>query len=96
MKIWNCLRPIIEEYTSDDEMKYLDILQEYITEFHNYDIKGDAFRYPVNRKLNLHHEEWTYLDLVNLENRMNEVYNFFSIIDLHICEKRKDETEYYY
>lgn len=51
--IWNCLRPIIKEHLTDGEMGYIDTLQEYTIEFHNYNPNGNAFRYLISKRLNL-------------------------------------------
>lgn len=91
--IWNSLRPIIDKYASNDDKDEFDEIEQLILEFHNYDIGGDAFRYPVDRKLELHHDEWIYLDLVNLKSVMNDLYNRFDIMKSYLQDKREKEIE---
>lgn len=97
--IWNKLKPVITEDASDSEIEELKIVEEYIKQFHEFDLKSDMFRYPINNDLELFFKHENRLNLPNLKDRMNELYNFFSGVDakLSAIQDYKNEmmAEYY-
>ncbi len=77
LKIWNKIKEILTENADETEKQSIDIVEEYITEFHHYDQSSFSFRYPIDKELKLQFGSEMRLDLSNLKDRMNELQNFF-------------------
>ncbi|WP_373181285.1 hypothetical protein [Clostridium butyricum] len=81
VKIWDKIVPIISEEATKDEMEDINIVADYIRQFSDFDKSSFTFRYPINKKIDLLFNEDKFLDLINLRERMNELYNFFGGCD---------------
>ena len=55
-------------------------IRHYIISLSNEDSLSMSYRYPIDLKLKVHHEEWKYLDIVNLHDKMNLFFNYFHTI----------------
>lgn len=80
-KIWIKIVPIISEEITNEEKIDINIVADYIRQFSDLDISSFSFRYPINKELNLLFYKEQCLDLINLRERMNELYNFFEGCD---------------
>lgn len=93
LKIWNKIKLLLTENANETEFQSVDIVEEYITEFHNYDNSSFSFRYPIDKKLNLLFGSEKRLDLSNLKDRMNELQHFFDGCDGALSEIKSIKHE---
>lgn len=80
-EMWKKIVPIISEETTNEEKEDIKIVRDYIKQFSDFDKSSFTFRYPINKELDLLFKEEKFLDLINLRERMNELYNFFEGCD---------------
>lgn len=88
-KIWKRVKRVLEENSNDEEKKDIEIAEGYILQYHVFDKDSFSFRYPINKRLDVLHEKWEYLDIKNLKIRMNEIYNFLETADTVLRERKK-------
>jgi len=88
--IWNCVYEVIKECIADDEKKDFYKLENLLKEFHDFDTRSDSFRYPINRDLDLHHEEWNIIDINNLFIKMNEIHAILKYIKFEVVNRREN------
>lgn len=77
MSIWNKVKPILEPLGSEDK-EMLVTVEEYIKEFHQFDKSSFTFRYPITKELDRVLTSEKRINLINLRDRIEELYNFFS------------------
>ncbi|MBU3206984.1 hypothetical protein KPL33_08330 [Clostridium algidicarnis] len=80
-EMWKKMVLIISEETTNEEKEDIKIVRDYIKQFSDFDKSSFTFRYPINKELDLLFKEEKFLDLINLRERMNELYNFFEGCD---------------
>lgn len=73
-ELWNATRPTLKDLRDrvGSSVK-LGVVDHYIEEINRFDNNSMSMRYPVDKKLNKMHPEMN-LDLINLHDRMNELY----------------------
>lgn len=92
-EIWKEVRLVIEKYSLKHELDDIEIAEDYIMQFDLFDKDSFSFRYPITKRLQLIHDKWQYLDIVNLKNRMEEIHNFLEGVDLATSERTSAEYE---
>lgn len=90
LKSWKYAKPIIKSVLRDEDRAYFEGLESYVIQFHENDKSSMKYRYPMDRKLNLHLGD-VKLNLLNLKIRMEEIEHFLpSCILSHLdIEKNK-------
>lgn len=78
IKIWDKIKPILLEETSDKEKEDVTTVESYIKQFDEFDKSSFKFRYPITKDLKGVLENEVRLNLSNLKERMNELYGFFN------------------
>lgn len=96
--LWGRCKKILDWYNEGKNQEYLDVIEEYILDFNSMDPNSENFRYPVDNCGQIIHNTVKRIDLVNLMDRMEEMYNFFdgcqSMIDAKnnsISEMKEEE-----
>jgi hypothetical protein len=84
IKIWNIIRPIMENEASDKDRKTTKIVEKYIQQYHEFDTKSTKYRYPINQNLEEVHTEEQRINYNNLKERMNELQSFFTGVVGHL------------
>jgi len=51
MKMWNKIKPYLEEETNQEERNDIKVVEEYIRQFHKFDKSSFTFRYPITKEL---------------------------------------------
>jgi len=78
MSVWNQVRFIISKaITYKDDIEMLNIVEDYIRQFHQFDKKSLKFRYLIDKELNILLKKTMKIDLKNLRERMEEIYIYF-------------------
>lgn len=77
LKIWNKVKPIILEESGKKEKEDIKIVDDYINQFDLFDKSSFTFRYPITKELDGILTGERRMNLVNLKERMNELYCFF-------------------
>ena len=75
MKAWHYAKPIIESVLEDEDRAYFDGLESYVVQFHQNDKFSMKYRYPIDKKLQLHSGN-ERINLINLKKRMEEIEYF--------------------
>jgi hypothetical protein len=75
--LWVRCKIILDWYNEGKDKQFLNIIEEYILDFDTMDPNSVNFRYPIDKDGNPIHSNRKTIDLVNLRDRMNELYNFF-------------------
>lgn len=79
---WKKMLPILSNACSTDEEKdMIQVVGDYILQFHAFDQSSFTFRYPIDKKLNRTIKGEQRIDIGNLKERMDELSNFFGGID---------------
>ncbi|WP_026477825.1 hypothetical protein [Alkaliphilus transvaalensis] len=87
-KSWVYVKPIIIKYSATDEdKKSVDIAEQYVNQMNDFDPTSFGFRYPTDKKVELNHKNWVYIDLPNLKQKMDKFYNYYNGVDLQISSK---------
>jgi len=89
MKIWNIIKPIMNEFASTKDNKTTNIVEKYIQQYHELDEGSFRFRYPIDIKLNEILGDDERINYINLKERMNELKSFFTGVEGHL-ESVKD------
>lgn len=76
-KLWERCKNILNWYNEGKEKEYLNVVEEYILDFDSMDHNSQNFRYPVDIHQNIIHVVTKNIDLVNLKEKMDELYMFF-------------------
>ena len=77
IKIWNKIKPYLEEEASKNELNDIKVVEEYIKQFHEFDRSSFTFRYPITKDLRKVINGQKRVNLPNLQVRMDELYHFF-------------------
>ena len=77
IKIWNKIKPYLKEEAEKNEQDDINIVEEYIEQFHRLDISSFTFRYPITKDFNEVINNQKRINLPNLQERMDELCNFF-------------------
>lgn len=93
IEIWKIIKPILIQETTEEEKKDIEVVEDYIKQFNEFDKSSFIFCYLTNKELDLSFNEAQYLDLINLRERMNEVYNFFEGYDVKLNTLRDFKYE---
>jgi hypothetical protein len=93
--LWEKAKPIVLEGATLQE----DVVavEEYIMQFHELDKSSSSFRYPINKSLEQILDNQRRINLPNLHQRMDELYHFFSGLDVmlsNIRDYKQDMEEY--
>ena len=81
-KLWKlCKRVIIELGGDGSGDEGLTAVEQIVTDFHNIDKNGTAFRYPTNKNGTTIMLPGTAIDLLNIQRVMEGVDNFFNGTD---------------
>lgn len=75
--LWGKCKNILDWYNEGKDKEYLDVIEEYVLDFDSIDPNSENFRYPVDNQGQIIHNTVKRIDLVNLRDRMEELYNFF-------------------
>lgn len=81
MTLWQEAKRIMPEDASPEEQEGVDIVQDYIKQFHELDRTSFTFRYPVRKGLDQILTGEHRINLRILCQRMDELYNFFMGVD---------------
>lgn len=93
LKVWGTIKPLIQDSNSKDDTDTVKVVEDYITQFHEFDKSSFRFRYPIDKKLNPVLDEEQFIDLLNLKQRMDELDNFFSGVDGHLNAIKESKYE---
>lgn len=76
---WEYIKPFAIEVSDEDEdeLRDVEIIEDYIKQFEEVSRDSTEYRYPVNKKNDVILKENTYLDLSNLKEKMQKFENFF-------------------
>lgn len=81
-KTWELIEPQLNLiYTTSEEVTIMQTAKEYVMEFHNLDNNSYNFRYPFTKALITKLELSYKIDVVNLKERMEELYEFLRLSD---------------
>ena len=72
-KLWSSLKPRLEAEIDQQEQGALAVVEDCILQFHDFDPKGETFRYPQPVKMH-------QLDLGNLKSVMKRVSTFLEAL----------------
>ena len=90
--IWRKAKNLILADFPNDDKKVLEVVEGNIVEFNERDTKSFAFRYPIDKTLNLVHDEDEFIDLPNLVECMDKLANFLSSVRNGMAENRYHES----
>jgi hypothetical protein len=86
--LWKELRHHLEQYLLEQKSeKNLDIIENYINKFNNFDNKSMTFRYPMDKNLNPSHNKQRILDDKFFSEKMDQVFVYLLEIDFEIRNK---------
>ena len=77
VRIWTEIKPMLLRAASEAEAEDVEIVEDYIKQFHAADQSSFTFRYPITKELNPVLTKETRISLPNLKERMEELANFF-------------------
>lgn len=77
-KIWNEIKLILTDHLTIKDKEDIKIVEDYINQFNMFDKSSLTFRYPITKNLDKVLTDEERLNLVNLKNRMDELYNYFN------------------
>jgi hypothetical protein len=92
-KLWQETKPILLEDASPKERQDVDIVTNYIEQFHVLDESSFSFRYPIKKDLDLILNKERRINLPNLRQRMDELYHFFIGLDAKLSSTRDQEQD---
>lgn len=98
IKLWKKTKPILLEDVTPKECQDVDIVEDYIEQFHKLDETSFSFRYPVTKNLDQILNSERRINLSNLRQRMDELYHFFNGADgklSSIRDYRRDMEKYF-
>ena len=77
-RAWEYIKPFAIEVSNEDEdeLRDVEIIEDYIKQFEEVSRDSTEYRYPVNKKNDVILKENTYLDLSNLKEKMQKFENF--------------------
>ena len=78
MKIWNKIKPLLKIDANKNEINDIEAVEGYILQFHKFDQSSFTFRYPIDKNLRSVIGGETKVNLLHLQMRMDELYNFFN------------------
>lgn len=81
MQLWRKTKPVLLEDAIPEEEQEVDIVEDYIKQFHKLDESSFSFRYPITKNLDQILNAEQRINLPNLRQRMDELYHFFSGAD---------------
>jgi hypothetical protein len=90
LRIWNKIKPIILEETTKEEKEDIEAVEDYISQFNIFDKSSFTFRYPITKELDGVLTKERRINLINLKERMDELYCFFDG-----CTGKLDEISEY-
>ena len=79
--LWTDFRSVHKAYGVEADDKGLMAVEQVIKQFHDWDKKGEVFRYPANRNGKVGRHQYLDIDLANLGDVMAGLVNFFNGID---------------
>ena len=88
-KIWEEISPMLKKGRSSDEKELVSVVGAYILQFHNVDSSSFSFRYPITKGLEAIHTEEKRINIKNLMERMDEVYNFFDAVTMQLDHEKE-------
>ncbi|NMF00249.1 hypothetical protein [Aneurinibacillus aneurinilyticus] len=92
--IWNEIKPLIQEgCTTSDDGEMIEVVEDYINQFHEFDKSSFRFRYPINKNLSPTLDKEDRIDLLNLKQRINELGSFFSGVDGQLDANKESKYE---
>ena len=92
--LWSNIKPIIVHYAKEnsDDLKHIEIADEYVKVLDSLDKKGDAFRYPVNYGI-----QYRFVDqffcLENVYCWLQEIFNFLDACNSSLSDHFEYECE---
>ena|SRR3990172_1912070 len=88
-KIWKKIKNILIENSDETGFNTIEVVEDYIIQFHKLDETSYTFRYPIDKNLNLYFDSQKRLDLLNLKTRMDELQSFFDGCEGALWEIKK-------
>jgi hypothetical protein len=98
IELWQKTKPILLEDATPKERQDVDIVEDYIEQFHKLDETSFSFRYPVKKNLDQILNDERRINLSNLRQRVDELYHFFAGADgklSSIRDYRQDMEKYF-
>ena len=92
--LWKCCKTIFTHPDNKGAAVVVSRVEKVIKQFHHLDTRAEAFRYPVKKDGTLIYLPNLAIDLVNLQEVMERLENFFRVVDKdlgRICSV-SDET----
>jgi len=98
IKLWQKARAILLEDATPKEQQDVNIVEDYIEQFHKLDESSFSFRYPITKNLDQILNDERRINLPNLRQRMDELYHFFNGADgkLSITRDYRQDMEKYF
>jgi hypothetical protein len=98
IKLWQKVRAILLEDATPKEQQDVNIVEDYIEQFHKLDESSFSFRYPITKNLDQILNDERRINLPNLRQRMDELYHFFNGADgkLSITRDYRQDMEKYF
>lgn len=100
MKLWGLIEPYMKIEASNGELMDISNAKSYIEQFDKMDRSSFTFRYPINKDLRGILPGEKRINLVNLKEGMEELYNFFSGVEGKLDSvkqwKADVDCEYFY
>ncbi|MFZ0245591.1 MAG: hypothetical protein WAL68_07940 [Candidatus Binatus sp.] len=96
-QLWESCKAIFTQIDDEGAAVSTSTVERLVKEFHDLDIRAQAFRYSVTRKGDLLRLPDIAVDLINLRDVMQGLENFFSGADGyldHLCSA-SNEMQYY-
>jgi hypothetical protein len=95
--LWRACKAMFDQIDDKTAARSTSTVEKLLKEFHDLDIRAEAFRYPMKKDGTLIALPAVAIDLINLRQVMEGLENFFSGADGyldHLCSA-SDEIEYY-
>lgn len=93
LALWNCIEGKVIEHGGNSGDDNIEHAKNYINQLHNFDLKADRFRYPVNRYLEYHYANKLVLDIENIYIFFVGIINFLDGVDSMMSEHNEIISE---
>ena len=91
--LWIKSRKLLEKIWPDGPKEELDKIEYYIKEFSKHDPSSEAFRYPIDKKVNKQLNDITHINVRNLKEIVSDLLSLLSGANAGIWEYLDDKFQ---
>ena len=92
--LWNAIREYGIKYaSSDDSLEFIENIDEYCQQLHDFDADANKFRYPYSNSMEPYFKERRKFDFINVTTFMESIVNAIRAIESTIESIREYEAE---